>query len=425
MRKRVLIALLLLATTATAQRHRAAAPEPADVPASWLAQHAAAISVEPNGSTADLAALRHIVGDATTVALGDATHGTHEFMAVKLRMVQFLVQEMGFQTLAVEGSFPTFNRLNEYVVHGNGNPRELLLRAGLLGYSFWDSEEFLAVVEWLRQYNATRGDKPPVELAGFDLFEEAGAASDLIWYLTALDAAAAQEATRVFGACRGQRPTPPACRTEMRAIYDRLAARRDELVARTSPRAFDDALQNARIAARAYEGNPWSKDHRDAAMAANVRWIKEHRGPKLILWGHQEHLGRTVIQLDGSNPMGRLLANTLGDDYVVIGTCAWSGSFEQYLWSADQQKFRRIVNPFRPATEESHEAHFRAAGKPALLIPLRREAPEWLKAPRTLRVASTYPSAQGADWVLTEVLPDKLDATVYVELTTPLKRLAH
>ena len=432
MRKLALIALLLLATTATAQRRRTVArPEPPDVPAQWLAQNAWPLTgTEPTAENQDLAPLRLLVGDATTVGLGDATHGTHEFMTVKLRLIQYLVRELGFEAVGLEAPFATFNRLNEYVVHGTGKPRDLLARAGRLGYSFWDTEEFLQVVEWLRAYNAGRGDRPPVEVFGFDSFEEAAAASNLIAYLTPLDSTAAQEATRIYGTCQAQHPVSSDCTTRMRRIHDQLAARRADLVPRTSARAFDDALQNARIAGSVFDHNLGAADTkhlRDRIMSINVRWAKNHRGTnrKVVLWGHQEHIGRSVVQLDGSIPMGQTLSEALGNDYVAIGTCSLNGSFEQYLWSQQQKAFTRVVHPFRPATDDSYETYFRTAGKPVLLIPMRGTLPEWLRGPRPLRVASTYPSAQGADWVVIEALPEKLDATIYIEETTPLRRLDH
>ena len=50
--------------------------------------------------------LKKIIGEARIVALGEATHGTHEFFQMKHRMLEFLVEEMGFNTFAMEAAWP-------------------------------------------------------------------------------------------------------------------------------------------------------------------------------------------------------------------------------------------------------------------------------------------------------------------------------
>src|SRR5512143_437572 len=59
----------------------------------WLIANAVPFeTAEPNSSFEDLMPLKQTVGDARIVALGEATHGTHEFFQMKHRMLQFLVQ---------------------------------------------------------------------------------------------------------------------------------------------------------------------------------------------------------------------------------------------------------------------------------------------------------------------------------------------
>lgn len=47
--------------------------------------------------------LKPVLAGKRVVALGEATHGTHEFFAMKHRMLAFLVQEMGFEHFVNEG----------------------------------------------------------------------------------------------------------------------------------------------------------------------------------------------------------------------------------------------------------------------------------------------------------------------------------
>src|SRR5206468_9052536 len=113
--------LLFLVSPATAQRRHAVHPPavPDTTPAGWLANHGYPLS--------DMEPLRAVIGSATVVGLGDATHGTHEFFDIKLRMIDFLVREMNFTTVGMEGPFVDFNRLNDYILGGSGDPHTILL----------------------------------------------------------------------------------------------------------------------------------------------------------------------------------------------------------------------------------------------------------------------------------------------------------
>jgi len=93
----------------------------------WLHANAAAFATtDPTAAVADLAPFQKIIGDARIVALGEDTHGTHEFFAMKDRLLRFLVAEMGFTTFAMEANWPEASRLNDYVHGGSGDPAALL-----------------------------------------------------------------------------------------------------------------------------------------------------------------------------------------------------------------------------------------------------------------------------------------------------------
>ncbi|MFD0345734.1 erythromycin esterase family protein [Kitasatospora aburaviensis] len=73
-------------------------------------------TTEPGGRTADLRALGSMIGDAEVVGLGEATHGSHEFFAMKHRLFRYLVEEKGFTAFALETSWSSGLQIDEYVV---------------------------------------------------------------------------------------------------------------------------------------------------------------------------------------------------------------------------------------------------------------------------------------------------------------------
>ncbi|WP_410660590.1 erythromycin esterase family protein [Amycolatopsis sp. lyj-112] len=132
-----------------------------DSPARWIRQHAHPLATfDPEGPLADLAPLRGMVRDANLVTLGASARDTHELSVVSQRIVRFLVEELEFRSLVIEGDDVTSVALDEYVRTGIGDPRALLAGAR----SFWRTGELLDVVGWIRRHNE-RNPADPVRIA--------------------------------------------------------------------------------------------------------------------------------------------------------------------------------------------------------------------------------------------------------------------
>lgn len=154
------LALMLPIATAIAQNADLTPPQLA-----WLKTNAVAVTtVEAGNGFTDLQRLKRIVGDASIVSLGEATHGTREIFQMKHRLVEFLASEMGFTIFSIEANMPEAYRLNDYVLHGTGDPRALI--AGMYFWT-WNTEEVLAMVEWMRRFNAS--GKGRIGFTGFDM----------------------------------------------------------------------------------------------------------------------------------------------------------------------------------------------------------------------------------------------------------------
>src|SRR4026208_376840 len=82
-------------------------------------------SIELN-NVQDLDALINKIGDARIVMLGEASHGTHEYYTWRTLISQRLIQEKGFNLLAVEGDWPDCYRLNRYIKKYDGTGQNAL-----------------------------------------------------------------------------------------------------------------------------------------------------------------------------------------------------------------------------------------------------------------------------------------------------------
>ncbi|WP_344882812.1 erythromycin esterase family protein [Nonomuraea antimicrobica] len=116
----------------------------------WIRQHAHPLTtLAPHDPLADLAALHGLARDATVVALAASARQTHELSAIAHRMLRFLVEEMGFRSIALEGDDAARLHLDEFVRTGRGDPQALLADAR----SFWQTEEIVDVIRWMRAHN--------------------------------------------------------------------------------------------------------------------------------------------------------------------------------------------------------------------------------------------------------------------------------
>jgi erythromycin esterase len=123
----VTVCLLLLVCLSTSLGGCGQSPSPSSPVLSWIQQQAVVLkTTDPQAPLTDVQPLQRIVGSASIVGLGEATHGSHEFFTMKQRLLEFLVEKMGFTMFAMEGSWSAGEQINTYVLTGQGDARYVL-----------------------------------------------------------------------------------------------------------------------------------------------------------------------------------------------------------------------------------------------------------------------------------------------------------
>src|SRR5436190_10597549 len=74
----------------------------------------------PLNNTTGVERILTVLGDASLVLLGEASHGTQEFYAWRARITRALIEERGFAAVAIEGDWPDAYRVNRFV-QGDGD----------------------------------------------------------------------------------------------------------------------------------------------------------------------------------------------------------------------------------------------------------------------------------------------------------------
>jgi erythromycin esterase len=391
--------LIVFTLTLSAQRPHTVARGVTEDPAAWLQRHSVPLG--------DLDATLPWFANARIVALGDATHGTHEFFAVKRQLIEILVREGGFRTIAFEAPFGEWETIREYVLTGSGDPAASLESPD---YFFWDAEEVLGLIEWARRENE-RGIDPPIEIVGVDSSHPHPVIDRVLASIA--DARLRDDVAARYHCLAQYRRNPesyeylgrPSCRDSVLSVSPLLQA----------SGASRELLHAARVVEQGEETLRTKLANRDAALAENLEWLDR----KVIFWGHNAHIGKTPYRLlppDEITSAGTILAQKVG--YVAIGTVALRGRFWAYEYTAGYA-FLAEQTMTMPA-EDDYANWFRAAGTTAMLIPLRGTLPRWLATPRPTRIAgSSVISRARATIDVVEDFAQRYDAVIYFEETTP------
>ncbi len=403
--------------------------------AAWMKEAALPLSsVEVGHGFDDLAPLKPVLANTQVVGLGESTHGTREFFQLKHRMFEFLVSELGFTVFALEANFTEATAIDRYVLTGEGDPARAL--AGLYFWT-WDTEEILALIHWMRAYNADPAHTRKLRFYGVDMQYSRGPAQALLDSLAQVDPAYRSEVepwlTRLLstGELNGSDPEDSLVRAaghvpRVQALRAQLEARREQYVQSQGEEAYLWMTQHAllleqtvllyslRDAARA--------NRRDVYMAENVRWVLEHEGPeaKMALWAHNAHL----MPENGASytAMGAHLRDTFGDAFYMFRLTFNQGEFRARLYPRGGPAQEVQTHLIGPAPSESIEASLAGTGLPLLALDLRSAPSEgavasYLKEPvPTRELSAVYTPGYHYLFSLSPRLT--CDGLLFVEKTT-------
>ncbi|HEX8212333.1 MAG TPA: erythromycin esterase family protein [Longimicrobium sp.] len=375
---------------------------------------------------------RAIVGDARVVSLGEGTHGTREFYQIKHELIEHLVERMGFAVVMLEANQLQTERVNRYVLTGEGTAREAM--SGL--FKILQTEEVLEMVEWLRAWNAS--GKRPVEVVGYDMQDPRLPIDSVLAFLRRSDPAFLAAADSAYGAMRAawlpgpypDRPDSTVGRWQASAdvVRRHLGARAPAYLERA--RSRDDsaavawALQNAEVAYQASSlGNSTPMRVRDSAMALNIRWSLAQRpaGTRAVVWAHNSHVSRAPEW------MGAYLERLLPGQVRAFGFTTAQGEYSAFsTWARDARTRQNGVFRIAPVPPPAGgvAAELFSLGAPLTLVDLRGASNaaggRWLAEPRPFLGIG----GRAADYGYRPIrVAAEFDALIYVPSTTAARPL--
>lgn len=365
-----------LLTDAELETQTDPSPAQADTDAAaWVSSEAKVIrSLTVDDDFSDLAFLQDLLVDKRMVQLGESTHGAREFSQAKLRLIKYLHEELGYNTIAFESGVFDCEQSNRQL--GNAEARVAM---NTCLFAVWETQVVLELFEYI---GATQQTATPLRITGFDVqFSGAASRERAAWVanlITAVDPDYGRRVQRLeerlfsLIADASNNATGPgseshqalvAAKDAMAADYlmlaDYMLANRDAIVAASSA-----SQQDVQIAAQIARTSPALLElyaqrfapegggrARDRGMAENLIYIAEQVLPeeKIIVWAHNAHIRHDGAGFLLNGNMGHYLHEALGDALYTIGL---------YMYRGRHAFNDRSIQTVQPPLDRSLEATF-------------------------------------------------------------------
>lgn len=397
-------------------------------------------------SDVSLDTLVSAMGDKKVVMLGEATHGTHEYYWWRDRISRRLIAEKGFRSIVVEGDFASLYRLNQYVK----NKESTYKTAAEVVQSFlrwptwlWANQEVIALVEWLRDYNATLPESEKVGFYGMDIFDEASAMNQVLHMVKEHDSVGHTYINSQYSCfkpfevpgweyAQAVKNGRSDCKQAVKNVLTYLK-NNEAKFSSSSDEDFLFLYQNAKVVEKAEtfyrysiltdETTSWN--YRGKAMFETLVDLLQFYGDgaKVIVWAHNSHIGDarySTMKQGGQENMGQWSREIWGSDKVFLaGFVGYQGAVvAAETWGGSM---RETILP--KAIQGSIEDELNALGIPAFYLLFdsedRKETNLTVKGNRAIGVV--YNPKRDPLHFVPSVVPLRYDALLFFSNTKPLR----
>lgn len=292
------------------------------------------------------------IGDARIVMLGEASHGTHEYYTWRAEITKKLIEDKGFNFIAVEGDWPDCYNVNRFVKGYNTDTNsaiEVLQSFNRWPTWMWGNWEIAALASWMRRHNSGLPANKKVGFYGLDVYSLWESMESIMEYLKKTDPLTlkvAEEAYRCFepyqknegtSYAKAARFVPEICQNEVVKLLKEIQKKIPSY--NTDFENVFSAEQNALVAVHAEQyyramisGGAHSWNIRDRHMYDTMeRLLKFHgENSKVIVWEHNTHIGdarATDMMNEGMYNIGELARIQHHDnDVVLVGFGSYKGT---------------------------------------------------------------------------------------------------
>lgn len=384
------------------------------------------------------------IGDAKVVLLGEASHGTSEFYAMRQEITKALIEKKRFNLVCAEADWSDAEQINNYV-RNQYQAQEWMPFARFPEW-MWKNKEVLDFVEWLKKYNTKRNNT--IGFYGLDLYGLENSVDLVINYLEDIDPDLAALAKvryscimpymsnpTVYGKLVKTKKLESCEKTVLKMLFD-LLKNKNKL---NHSQAYFYAYQNATVVVDAeryykamYYASAESWNLRDFHMFYTLKSLMTYYGKdsKAVVWAHNSHIGNalaTEMYARGEINIGHLCKEHFGTKSYNIGFGTHTGTVAAAKnWGEAMQ-----VMPINDSVAESYEYLCHKTNVSNFTLPLRAEHAEknlieFLNTPRLERaIGVVYRSkTELMSHYFKTVLPSQFDEYIWFNKTKAITPLA-
>lgn len=408
------------------------------------------------GAAADYDGLLDMIGDASIVLLGESTHGTHEFYQERAAITQRLIEEKGFNAVAVEADWPDTYQINRFVRRESDYKDGVEALSGFERFPawMWRNADVLNFIGWLRDHNEhVFSLQQQVGFYGLDLYSLHKSIDEVIHYLDGKDPAEAHKARELYG-CMNRYGRDPqhyglmvaagmsdGCRQEVINQFVDLRGKEIEYLSRNGPATADEyffAEQNARVVKNAEEyyrkmfssgASSWNQrdEHMMESLVRLLAHLQSHHGSaKVVVWAHNSHLGdarATDMSGRGELNLGQLVREAFPRQCKLIGFTTHTGT----VTAASGWHLPAERKQVRPALAGSYEHLFHQVGLSDFWIDLTKGnlAVNALREPRLERAIGVVylPESERQSHYFHADITRQFDAVLHFDQTRAVEPL--
>ncbi|MDT0691911.1 erythromycin esterase family protein [Salegentibacter sp. F188] len=269
---------------------------------------------------------KDVFGQVRIFGFGEATHGTKEFFQLKLKFFKYLVENKGVKHFAIEASYGNCLKIDQYIKGKNYDPKLLLQE---IGYWIWNTEEMLAVIEWMRSFNEARGPSEQINFYGIDVMDPTKSASLSKKYLQKTPLGINSEFVRVLNFYISRDKAKNLTKRKLKEHSEELQQLLSSLEASSDNNS--GALFRLISSVQQYVNfqiEP-TQEVRDEMMFNNVDRIlsSNEKDDKVFVWSHNFHIKKNDITFTNDSSMGHHLKEKYGNKYYSLGFDFGSGNF--------------------------------------------------------------------------------------------------
>lgn len=400
----------------------------------------------PLNNSKDLDAMLDDIGDRSVVMLGEASHGTHEFYTWRAAISRRLIQEKGFNFIAVEGDWPDCYAINRFIKgykDAGDDIENVLKKFDRWPTWMWGNWEVAGLAEWLLEYNAPLSIDKKVGFYGLDVYSLWDSMKAMMHYLETEDpnaASSVKKAIQCFEPFNENEQQyarytlrESGCREEVLALLKEIRLKAQFMDG--DREAGFNTEQNALIAVNAekyyrtmvgFDNESWNV--RDRHMMETLDRLMNFHGKnaKGIVWEHNTHIGdarATGMSKAGMVNIGELAREKYGEENVYLAGFAtyWGTVIAGEEWGAPME-----VMEVPEAQKGSVEYRLHEQSDKDRYILFNTEIPEeYFEKIGHRAIGVVYdPAMEKYGNYVPSLLPQRYNAFIFIDETRALHPLA-